>query len=81
MRVDRNYQLKRATLSWKKEDVKAAATASPSPVASASAESSVAATPTPVAKSKKLTITCVKGKTVKKVTGLTPKCPSGFKKK
>ena len=27
------------------------------------------------------TITCVKGKTTKKVSGLTPKCPSGFKKK
>ena len=26
-------------------------------------------------------ITCVKGKTTKKVTGLTPKCPKGFKKK
>ena len=28
---------------------------------------------------KKLTITCVKGKTKKKVTGETPKCPSGYK--
>ena len=27
------------------------------------------------------TITCVKGKLSKKVTGLTPKCPKGFKKK
>lgn len=30
---------------------------------------------------KKSTITCVKGKTVKKVTGINPKCPSGYKKK
>ena len=30
---------------------------------------------------KKKTITCIKGKTTKKVTGLTPKCPSGYKKK
>ena len=30
---------------------------------------------------KKTTITCVKGKTVKKITDVTPKCPSGFKKK
>jgi hypothetical protein len=30
---------------------------------------------------KKLTITCVKGKLTKKVTGTTPKCPSGYKKK
>ena len=29
----------------------------------------------------KTTITCVKGKTTKKVIGLTPKCPKGFKKK
>ncbi len=41
-------------------------------------------TPTPsatsVAKAKK-TITCVKGKTTKKVSGTNPKCPTGFKKK
>lgn len=30
---------------------------------------------------KKTTITCVKGKTTKKVTALKPKCPSGYKKK
>ena len=30
---------------------------------------------------KKTTITCVKGKTTKKVTAVAPKCPSGFKKK
>ena len=29
----------------------------------------------------KTTITCVKGKTTKKVTGINPKCPSGYKKK
>lgn len=29
----------------------------------------------------KTTITCVKGKATKKVTGLTPKCPKGFKMK
>ena len=47
------------------------------------------ATPTPsatpvatvtVAK-KSLTITCVKGKTTKKVSGTSPKCPTGYKKK
>ncbi|MFM7338460.1 MAG: hypothetical protein ACKO2E_09335, partial [Actinomycetota bacterium] len=32
-------------------------------------------------KSAETTITCVKGKTTKKVTGVNPKCPSGFKKK
>lgn len=30
---------------------------------------------------KKVTITCLKGKLVKKVTSLSPKCPSGYKKK
>ena len=30
---------------------------------------------------KKVTITCVKGKLTKKVTGVNPKCPSGYKKK
>jgi hypothetical protein len=34
---------------------------------------------TPVAK--KSTITCVKGKTSKKVTAVNPQCPSGYKKK
>jgi hypothetical protein len=33
------------------------------------------------AAAKKMTITCVKGKTVKKVTAVKPKCPSGYKKK
>jgi|Wag4MinimDraft_6_1082665.scaffolds.fasta_scaffold03631_2 hypothetical protein len=40
---------------------------------------SATATAKPVAKKK--TITCVKGKTSKKVTAVAPKCPSGFKKK
>jgi hypothetical protein len=45
-------------------------TATPSPSASAKA-----ATP------KKTTITCVKGKTTKKVTAIKPTCPTGYKKK
>jgi hypothetical protein len=42
------------------------------------------ATATPTAKPaavKKSTITCVKGKTSKKVTAVKPVCPAGFKKK
>lgn len=39
-----------------------------------------AATAKPVA-TKKRTITCIKGKTSKKVTAVKPKCPTGFKKK
>jgi hypothetical protein len=30
---------------------------------------------------KQSTITCVKGKTSKKVTAVSPKCPTGYKKK
>ena len=37
-----------------------------------------AAAPAPI---RKTTITCVKGKTTKKVSGVAPKCPKGFKKK
>ena len=33
------------------------------------------------ASSKKVTITCIKGKLVKKVTAVNPKCPVGYKKK
>jgi len=39
------------------------------------------ATPTPTPVVKKSTISCVKGKTIKKVTAVKPKCPAGFKKK
>jgi len=35
----------------------------------------------PVASPVKTTITCVKNKLVKKVTGVNPKCPAGYKKK
>jgi hypothetical protein len=54
-----------------------------------SQEKEVASTPSPsatpvatvtVAK-KSVTITCVKGKTTKKVSGTSPKCPAGYKKK
>lgn len=42
-------------------------------------------TPTPSASSKPVakaaTITCIKGKTSKKVTAVNPKCPAGYKKK
>jgi hypothetical protein len=32
-------------------------------------------------KNSKVIITCVKGKTIKKVSGISPKCPAGYKKK
>lgn len=37
--------------------------------------------PVPAKKVVTKTITCVKGKVVKKVTGVSPKCPAGYKKK
>lgn len=36
---------------------------------------------TPTSPAKKITITCVKGKVIKKVTAVAPKCPAGYKKK
>jgi len=48
-------------------------------------EVKASATPTPSASAKPIakpaTITCVKGKTSKKVTAVNPKCPAGYKKK
>ena len=64
----RSYVLKRAVLKW--EEIASA----PSPIP----------TPTvvkPATTAKKTTMTCVKGKTTKKVTGVNPKCPTGYKKK
>jgi hypothetical protein len=54
----------------------------PAPVATPtpSATPTTPATAKPVA-AKKTSITCVKGKTSKKVTAVNPKCPSGYRKK
>ena len=60
------------TINVKLSQEKVAVTPTPTP----SAAPSVA----PVAK-KSVTITCVKGKTTKKVSGESPKCPAGYKKK
>ena len=51
-----------------------------SPITSASPSPKQNAIPTAVAV-KKSTITCVKGKVVKKVSAVSPKCPAGYKKK
>lgn len=52
--------------------------AAPKPAASATPTPSPVASP---ATAKKSSITCVKGKTTKKVTAVNPKCPTGYKKK
>lgn len=53
----------------------AAMTPTPSPTAS------VTAGTTRSPQAKKITITCVKGKLIKKVTAVKPVCPKGYKKK
>ena len=67
-------------------DAKAAAEAKASADAKAAAEAKAssdaqAAAVVAAANNKKVTITCVKGKLTKKVTGAAPKCPAGYKKK
>jgi hypothetical protein len=61
-------------------------TPTPTPTVSATPTPSqtpvvIAPLPTKPAAAKKITITCVKGKTIKKVTAVNPKCPAGYKKK
>jgi hypothetical protein len=57
---------------------KAVVAPTPTPTPSATAIPSATAKP---AAAKKTSITCVKGKTTKKVSAVNPKCPTGFKKK
>lgn len=52
----------------------------PAPLAPSTSPVVVVATPATKAPAIKV-ITCVKGKTIKKVTGASPKCPAGYKKK
>ena len=59
---------------------------SPSPTPAQAKPTTVMPTPAvtpaaPRAAVNKITITCVKGKIVKKVTGIKPSCPAGYKKK
>jgi hypothetical protein len=67
------------TLSFKlSQEVAPAPTPTASPTPTAVATPSPTTTVTPI---KKTTITCIKGKVVKKVTGVKPVCPKGYKKK
>jgi len=63
---DRTYTIKRATLTIKPATSESSTTSQPSITSD---------------KSSKTSITCVKGKAIKKVTGTNPKCPKGYKKK
>ena len=53
----------------------------PTQSAKPSSSSEPASQPSMAPAAKKSTITCVKGKTTKKVTAVSPKCPAGYKKK
>jgi hypothetical protein len=62
-------------------EAKAAAEAQAKLDAEAKAKADAEAAAAAAAAKKKMTIKCVKGKTVKKVTAVNPKCPKGYKKK
>jgi hypothetical protein len=53
---------------------------SPTPTPAPTVEKNVAPATVKQA-TKKVTISCVKGKRIEKVTGVNPKCPAGYKKK
>ena len=61
---------KKKRILWKRAEAKAAA-----------AKILAAAKAKAAAAKKKTTITCVKGKLIKKVTAVKPVCPKGYKKK
>ena len=65
-------KMKAAGFTFSEKQIKVKITQEPSAASMAA--------PVAVAK-KKSTITCVKGKTIKKVSAVSPKCPAGFKKK
>lgn len=63
------------------EKAKAEAEAKAKAEAEAKAKADAEAKAKAEAAMKKISITCVKGKLIKKVTAINPKCPSGYKKK
>ena len=87
LRVKLNQEKKAAPTPTPTPSPTITATATPSPASASTPIATPTATSiaTPSAKgttsSSKVSITCVKGKIVKKVSGTSPKCPKGFKKK
>jgi hypothetical protein len=71
-------KMKAAGFTFSEKQIKVKITQEPSAVATPLPATSAA--PVVVAKKKSM-ITCVKGKTTKKVSAVSPKCPAGFKKK
>jgi len=51
------------------------------PAKNESASSTTESKASAAAPAKKISITCIKGKVVRKISGTAPKCPTGFKKK
>lgn len=72
--IDGNFEVSKPLQTNTEKPV---VTVSPKPVQTVATIPSIAKKPSP----KKTTITCIKGKTTKKVTAVNPKCPSGYKKK
>lgn len=56
-------------------------TPKPTPTIKTSMKPSASPTPAKSVPPKKITITCIKGKLIKKVTAIKPRCPTGYKKK
>ena len=84
-----NFTFSSPTLRIKLNQTSSAATQSAgttevkkeSPAPEAKEVKEVAAAKPAAATAKKITITCAKGKLIKKLSGTNPKCPAGFKKK
>lgn len=78
----RGFTFSSPTLKIKLNQDKPVVTApSPAPSQSSASGSSQASTVAPAKATPKVSITCVKGKITRKVLGVDPKCPAGFKKK
>ena len=72
------FTFSQPTIKFKLTQDKAAVTPAPAPSAAPTVVPSPTSKPESVRKS---TITCIKGKTTKKVSAVNPKCPAGYKKK
>ena len=72
-----NFTFSSPTIRVKFSQVAPILTPTPTPTATPTATATAKAIPAPVKKS----ITCIKGKSIKKVTSVNPVCPAGYKKK
>jgi hypothetical protein len=83
-----NFQFSSPTIQVKLSQDAPAPVVSPTPTASPAVMPTpepttqpALPTPKPTVVSKKITITCIKGKTLKTVTAVKPICPKGYKRK